>query len=537
MVVTIEFGRAVAMRWLAAALLSVISASFAASQSTADRGIDVGTFSGIRAGGSDADHDPAGGAAFADFDSLMQLIQTTVAPDSWEALGGNSTMSPYPQGIWVDPEGVVREVQVEDSVRGGNEPSTVQTQLASLRASLSAAENHSRDAAATERFNWRSASTSRCVSLRRLSEAAMWRLDRGQTVAPEMLYTAGLSSIDRVVLLADDVWLVGPVGGIVSAAGGMIDRRTGGSPIELSSWVQASGCVAEDRPIGCTIDPTPDGLAAAAAVGRQLAEGRIAFGEMQTAVAGALGRQRVGVMGIRPDSVTAYLMIAVDRHMKQLALGQHALPDGVPNYFDAIQTHIAGGVPSELLLRLWLTAKPIHVRSDRQRTLFELSGRPIRLSGENQIAEPDGSRGEVRRDVASEFFVESFNDNWSSIRQMYPAYGRVESLYTAAAVCELADRFGRSTHQELIRQIAVLRPHENVVLSTPRSVDSIAASATIRHGRQRHRVVVASGGVWLKTGELVPDQVEVYPSLADQIPGRTMPRATPIRPEVWWWDL
>ncbi|XZE52629.1 type II secretion system protein GspD [Planctomycetaceae bacterium SH139] len=36
-----------------------------------------------------------GGAAIADFDSLMQLIQTTIAPDTWEALGGPSTMAPY----------------------------------------------------------------------------------------------------------------------------------------------------------------------------------------------------------------------------------------------------------------------------------------------------------------------------------------------------------------------------------------------------------------------------------------------------------
>ncbi len=40
-----------------------------------------------------------GGGAFADFDSLIQLIQTTVVPDTWEALGGPSTMAPYPQNL------------------------------------------------------------------------------------------------------------------------------------------------------------------------------------------------------------------------------------------------------------------------------------------------------------------------------------------------------------------------------------------------------------------------------------------------------
>ena len=40
-----------------------------------------------------------GGGSIADFDSLMELIQTTVVPDTWEALGGPSTMSPYPANL------------------------------------------------------------------------------------------------------------------------------------------------------------------------------------------------------------------------------------------------------------------------------------------------------------------------------------------------------------------------------------------------------------------------------------------------------
>lgn len=40
-----------------------------------------------------------GGASLADFSSLMTLIETTVVPDTWEALGGPSTMSPYAQNL------------------------------------------------------------------------------------------------------------------------------------------------------------------------------------------------------------------------------------------------------------------------------------------------------------------------------------------------------------------------------------------------------------------------------------------------------
>ncbi len=40
-----------------------------------------------------------GGGAFADFQSLIDLIQTTVVPDTWEALGGPSTMREYAQNL------------------------------------------------------------------------------------------------------------------------------------------------------------------------------------------------------------------------------------------------------------------------------------------------------------------------------------------------------------------------------------------------------------------------------------------------------
>jgi general secretion pathway protein D len=49
--------------------------------------------------GSSSMPSAAGGGSFADFQSLIDLIQTTVVPDTWEALGGPSTMAPYPQNL------------------------------------------------------------------------------------------------------------------------------------------------------------------------------------------------------------------------------------------------------------------------------------------------------------------------------------------------------------------------------------------------------------------------------------------------------
>lgn len=479
------------------------------------------------AGGGNA----AGGAGLADFDSLIQLIQTTITPDQWEALGGTSTISPYAQGIYVDPEGLVEQIQTTASIdRSSGDGSSA---LASLQASLASInpDDPSRD--------WRQPSVQRCVSLARFARHVKRAIDDGQGFAPEDLYFAGLSKIDRIVITDDDVRLIGRVDGIVDVDGMPIDRSSGAAPIELAFLVEAFRCVAGKTVIGCTIDPTRDGLAAAAGVGEQLSNGQIAFGVADQAIQDALGLQRVGVFGIDPNTPTAYRMIAVDRHMKQLALGQFELPASVPNYFDAIKQNIASGVPDDLLLRLWLTANPINVRCDPQRRVFELDGRPIRLACQNQAANADGDRGPIRRDPASESFVETFNENWSAIRQMYPAYGSIESLFTAASIAQTMDRFGNPSSKHLVEDIARLRPHQNIRLRTPRWVQSIAVSHTIRKSKKQIRLLVASGGVSLQSETLVSSTPTVYPNLGDDIAtfSRPAPKLTTARPEIWWWNL
>ena len=53
----------------------------------------------------------------------MDLIQTTVVPDTWEALGGPSTMAPYPAGIFVDSKGTIQQCEFMAGDDAGRKPS------------------------------------------------------------------------------------------------------------------------------------------------------------------------------------------------------------------------------------------------------------------------------------------------------------------------------------------------------------------------------------------------------------------------------
>jgi len=459
-----------------------------------------------------------GGGGFADFGSLMNLIQTTVAPDTWEALGGNSTMAPYPQGVFVDPDGLlVESPQTEDSL-----PS-----LSDLSHGLGI------DSAA-DSTDWRSAADMRCVSLRRVRDEIAARRFAGQSLGDDLLNLAGLSEIRYVILAEDDIVLAGPVGGIVQDRGWWSERSSGQTTLRLDFLARSFACVLADLPFGCTIDPTPEGMQRAAEVAGKIRSGDVPIGLAAEELRTALGKQNVEVFGAAADTSVALLMIEADRLMKQLALGERAMPEGVGDYLASINTFIKQGPPNGLLLRLWFAPRPLAVTSDHRKQVFQLEGRPIRLSGQNQRALADGGRGAVTVDPRSEDFVQRFNRHWTSVRDAFPLLGSLESLYQTAAVAELINRHAKdATHEKLVAALAAEEDVQHWSMIAPTKVDSIAVMHTIRHGKQRHHVLLASGGVSVDPSQTVSENEELYPSLEHQ---ESLVSLAPKAVNRWWWN-
>jgi hypothetical protein len=482
------------------------------------------TIRGIRspAARQDAIEGAGGGGAFADFQSLIDLIQTTVVPDTWEALGGPSTMAPYPAGVYVDASGTIQPCEAFAEVDAVSE----------LKALLGGSSNLSPDRPAE--WSWREPSAMRCVSLRRLMNE-MTRLQIDALGLPEaMTHMAGLSRVQYLFFEDDDIILAGQVGGIENQQGWYRDRATGLNTLRLDFLLTSLSSALTDQPFGCTIDPTTEGLQRAATVAAGVQSDKIPIGKAADEMAAALGMQRVEVFGTAGDTPVGYLMVEADRHMKQLALGIHSMPHGVVNYLDVIDANIDQGPPDELLLRLWFTAAPRPVRADADRRVFELAGTPIRLSGQNERAMASGKRGNVTEDFRTEAFVAEFNAHWNSIRDKYPIYGALESIYRAASVSQLIGKYADSPEQAALAnafcQGASGLPRMHAV---PRQVFSIAKLHSVRRGSKVHHVLLASGGVSVDTRQTVAARIADYPSL-DSIskPSETQPRLI----QRWWWN-
>ena len=52
-----------------------------------------------------------GGSPFANYSAIMNMIKSTVQPDSWDDNGGPGSMQPFQNGIYVDAEGVMRRMK------------------------------------------------------------------------------------------------------------------------------------------------------------------------------------------------------------------------------------------------------------------------------------------------------------------------------------------------------------------------------------------------------------------------------------------
>ena len=262
----------------------------------------------------------------------------------------------------------------------------------------------------------------RCVSVRRLRDEIATRRMNGLPLGDQLLNLAGLSQVQYVVLTEDDIIFAAPVGGVDSVGGWFVDRESGRSTLRSDFLARCLASAFDNTPFGCTIDPTPAGLQSAMTVAGEIRSGSIPIGKSADALRQALGMQRVEVFGAAGDTSVALMMVEADRHMKQLALGQQPMPEDVDNYLDAVDDLMDQGPPDGLLLRLWFTANPQTVRSDEKKRVFEISGNPIRLSGENQRALAGGGRGEVTVDPRSARFVANFNRNWNRTVELCPVH-------------------------------------------------------------------------------------------------------------------
>jgi hypothetical protein len=475
-----------------------------------------------------------GGGQEVDFESVIELIQSTVAPPTWAEVGGAGSIKGFANGVYVDAGGALHKL--DPPVDGGDA-------LAKLRAEAERPRSDLADG------DVRRVSRLRKVSLPRLERAVAERTALGERPDEAMQFLAGLSKIEYVFVYPDtgDVVMAGPAGPWkIDGEVRVVDAASGRPVLRLDDLVVVfrhvlhSGASDGDAAFGCSITPTEEGLAAtrrfAEETGRkQLPAGEAARKKWVEGMRSALGRQTIDVFGIDPRSRAAQVLVEADYRMKLVGLGLEEGVLGVPSYLSSVRVGTDGQLPALDVLRWWFTLDYDAVETTADRSAFAIRGQGVRVMSENQFLEAAGKRkGTGESSPANAEFAHDFTKHFGELAAKYPVYAELQNLCDvalAAAIVKLQkldDATGWS--------MAWLGDERRCVVAkgnAPRTVETVAAHRVIGG---KHVVAAVSGGVRIeplkfasadairssKNESLAAEAESSRP--AQQLAGR------------WWWD-
>jgi hypothetical protein len=382
----------------------------------------------------------------------------------------------------------------------------------------------------------------RKVSLSRLEAEYAKAAAAGQGVPDEILKLAGLTRVQYVFVYpaadgaAGDVVLAGPAEPWITDSLGRTMGMASGSPtLLLEDLVAAIRAFApgqpQDRLIGCSIDPTQEGLAAMRQFVQQLGRVNPQAGADRI-VAGmkeSLGAQKVSVQGVSPATHFAKVMVEADYRMKLIGIGLEPPPVKMSTWIDLAG---AASVAANALQR-WYFVPDYHcVRVATDDLAIELVGRGVKLCGADEVVLPDGRRmGAAKADKASKTFTEGFTRKYAEIAARSPVYAQLRNvidLAVAAAWMQEHDAYGKAGWT------AATLCDEKVCPIETQPVASEAETAIHAVWRGNRLLTPIGGGVTLVPRTALDEQNLLHDDKGTVAAARAATSTLPA--EGWYWD-
>ncbi len=504
---------------VAQAQLGARDASFRSAAEIGDdraRAETLSTAAAVPLGGQGGGNEP-------DFESLIELIKTTVEPASWDDVGGPGTMSKFPTGVYVDARGVLKPLMKEE--KAGN--------LAALR-EASGPRRGGEDA--------RRSSPLRMVSLTRLEKQVQLLLAAGRQPSEEMQVLAGLQRIQYVFVYPEsgDLVLAGPAGDWKPGPENiLVSADTGGPVVRLDDLVvvlrqMMSG---EQAAFGCLINPRQEALARVKAFVSKSNQHAIQSEQRNhwlEQLRDQVGKQDIEVYGLDARTRAARVMVEADYRMKLVGMGLEKGVPGVKSYLASITLAPGEAPPPMDVLRWWFTLNYDAVSATQDRRAFAIRGQGVKVESENEHLTAEGVQIHTgESDDLNRKFAHDFTAHFDALCGKYPIYAELRNLFDLALV-------GALVHQEGLADkvgwhltcFGDPKAFAVELGETPKEVETVVNCRVVNG-----RVILAgvSGGVRVHPASLVRRQaIEISRdgSLGDE-------RATATRKpsgDNWWWD-
>ena len=376
-----------------------------------------------------------------------------------------------PQGIHVDPDGVLRSRSVDPDPR------------------LAETRRNARQAPAQDGLLY--------ISLPKLFTEARRLREAKKPLPDEIRYLGGLTKLTYVFAYPDekDLVIAGPSEPIDARdAYRPLGRRTGRPLMHLDDLVTAIRAFAPGRRpdrLGCDIDITPEIRERVAAKIKAIGPTARLTGFQKTCdrIAEAGGPQPVKYYGMDPDTRFAFVCVEADYRLKQLALGYWPSPvKEVPSYKSLLL------VP-EMELRFSLESSYEALRASPDGTAFELKGPSLKVNG-GRLGDPASTVQDMT--PAGRTFVEACNAHLDGLTRTLICWSdlmNLADLSVLAALLTGGDRLAERTGWDLGW---ILDPAacEIARMPAPRSAATLCAIAV-----SGNNAIFVTGGIWIKPAE------------------------------------
>ena len=381
----------------------------------------------------------------------------------------------------------------------------------------------------------------RKISLNRLEKAMEELAAGGRRLPDEMRFLAGLTRIQFVFFYPDsgDIVLAGPSEGWFDDLTGRIVGVNSGRPVlELQDLVvalRAYGPGKSEGPmIGCSIDPTPEGLAKMqeflASVGGNATPADTQF--IVDGLRSSLGLQQVSVLGVSPNTHFAQVMVEADYRMKLIGIGAEKPP------YKRLVTYISKADPAtanrNALQRWYFMPNYECLRVSEDHQAMEMVGWGVKLVGENEFVAANGQRSQSGgASRASMAFTKSFTEYYPYVAARSPVYAQLRNLIdmaVAAAFIQHEDFYGKSGWD-----MPLLGDESRFPVEThyaPAQVESVVTSVW----KGNRLMTPVGGGVHIEAGMALQSQ-NVIPDEGGKVADvRKKTQLDRLKPGQWWWD-
>lgn len=468
--------------------------------------------------------DLSGGSTQADFTELMDLIKSTVDPESWDDVGGPGSMRQFNTGVYVDPRGVMRQLTKEEK-----------------SGSLESLARRAREAELND--DLARPSDLRLVSLKRLEKAVAKRIADGKPIPETLRVLCGLTQIRYVFVYPEEQEIV--IAGPSEAwrydeNGRPVGRETGRPLMQLDDLVVVlrSFAPGAESIFGCSINTRDANLKAV----KEFVEASNNAGALRPGALGKwlkelhsrLGMQDVVVHGVPADTRVAQVLVEADYRMKLIGVAKLEGGPKVPSYFDLLRR--AGetkGAPMEAL-RWWMTMKYGAILHSGDRNFFEIQGSSVLVQSENQFISAQGKHLPTGiSEPVNRLFAQNFTTNYNELAERDPVFADMRNIFDMALVAALCRVEG--LHDKADWDLGAFAPegaYQPAKVYAPKEVESVI-NHRVYGGKDI--VVQVAGGVQADVVAIVKDKAlaKSDEGVKDVARRGKLPKLPEGR---WWWD-